>query len=105
VGDTTHGAQVWRASRDGFRFFRELPANARTAGGEQERLGFQPPLVPAPPQTIRAVGVTVGQQVRVCRHCHADTPAFHDVTKTEFQNCTACHSRIHGSNLNRNPME
>ena len=41
----------------------------------------------------------------LCLECHTDTPSFHDVTKTEYQNCTVCHSRIHGSNLSRKLLE
>lgn len=37
----------------------------------------------------------------LCLECHADTPSSHDVTKSRYQNCTVCHSQIHGSNLNR----
>ncbi len=41
-------------------------------------------------------------QVRFqCLECHTNTPSSHDQTRTRFQNCTVCHSRIHGSNLNR----
>jgi DmsE family decaheme c-type cytochrome len=46
---------------------------------------------------------------RVCLECHASTfsrlggapPAFHDLRSTRFQNCTICHSRIHGSYVSR----
>ena len=37
----------------------------------------------------------------LCLECHANTPPSHDLTKSRYQNCTVCHSRIHGSNLNR----
>lgn len=37
----------------------------------------------------------------LCLECHTDTPRFHDLSKAQFQNCTLCHSRIHGSNLDR----
>lgn len=45
----------------------------------------------------------------LCLECHADTPgilgpeppAFHDIRQPRFQNCTTCHVRIHGSNVNR----
>ena len=45
-------------------------------------------------------------QVRfLCLECHADTPSFHDLTQATYQNCTVCHNRIHGSNLNRTFLE
>ncbi len=52
----------------------------------------------------------------VCLECHANLPtptgtiqgnlgkvpfAFHDISSPRFQNCTACHSKIHGSYTNR----
>ena len=37
----------------------------------------------------------------LCLECHSNTPSFHDLTQTLFQNCTVCHSRVHGSNLSR----
>lgn len=37
----------------------------------------------------------------LCLECHASTPSSHDLTQTEYQDCTVCHSQIHGSNLNR----
>lgn len=45
----------------------------------------------------------------LCLECHADTPgilgpeppAFHDLRTARFQNCTTCHVKIHGSNVNR----
>jgi predicted CXXCH cytochrome family protein len=48
-------------------------------------------------------------QVRqLCLECHSNTgaigipntPNFHNQTTTRFQNCTTCHVKIHGSNLN-----
>ena len=56
------------------------------------------------------------QEVRfVCLECHANTPttaissstlggvppAFHDLRSPQFQNCTVCHVKVHGSNVNR----
>lgn len=48
----------------------------------------------------------VGQ---LCLECHAGSmstlggvpPAFHDLRSARFQNCTVCHSKIHGSFINR----
>ncbi len=57
------------------------------------------------------------QEVRfVCLECHANLPitvparpvmgvvppAFHDIRNPAFQNCTACHQKIHGSHVDRN---
>jgi len=44
-----------------------------------------------------------------CLECHtnslttlgASPPAFHDLRSPRFQNCTSCHWKIHGSNINR----
>lgn len=45
-------------------------------------------------------------QVRfLCLECHANTPSFHDLSEPLYQNCTACHSRVHGSNLSRQLFE
>jgi predicted CXXCH cytochrome family protein len=47
-------------------------------------------------------------QVRqLCLECHSnifaigapDTPSFHNQATVRFQNCSTCHSRIHGSNV------
>jgi DmsE family decaheme c-type cytochrome len=46
---------------------------------------------------------------QLCLECHANTPgifgpeppAFHDIRNPRFQNCTSCHVKIHGSNVNR----
>jgi DmsE family decaheme c-type cytochrome len=54
----------------------------------------------------------------VCLECHANIPStftgiptktlgsippsFHDINQPQFQNCTVCHVKIHGSNLDRN---
>ena len=55
------------------------------------------------------------QEVRfTCLECHANTPAtsaasqtlggvppsFHDLRSPQFQNCTICHVKVHGSNVN-----
>ena len=45
---------------------------------------------------------------QLCLECHStigsergapNTPTFHNVTTTKFQNCTTCHVKIHGSNV------
>lgn len=56
------------------------------------------------------------QEVRfTCLECHANTPAtmaasgtlggippaFHDLRSPQFRNCTLCHVKVHGSNVNR----
>ena len=56
------------------------------------------------------------QEVRfVCLECHANTPAtaatshtlggvppaFHDLRSPQFQNCTVCHVKVHGSNVSQ----
>lgn len=46
---------------------------------------------------------------RVCLECHFSTfsrlggapPAFHDLRSARYQNCTICHSKIHGSHVSR----
>ena len=58
----------------------------------------------------------IRQEVRfVCLECHANTPttaaasktlggvppAFHDLRSPQFQNCTVCHVKVHGSNVNQ----
>lgn len=49
-------------------------------------------------------------QVRfLCLECHtgapgilsSQPPAFHDTRSARFQNCTSCHVKIHGSNIDR----
>jgi DmsE family decaheme c-type cytochrome len=56
------------------------------------------------------------QEVRyVCLECHANLPfanktgtigvvppAFHDLRLPQFQNCTVCHQKVHGSHVDRN---
>lgn len=45
----------------------------------------------------------------LCLECHTLTPAtlggpppaFHDLRNPRFQNCTTCHIKVHGSNVNR----
>jgi DmsE family decaheme c-type cytochrome len=34
----------------------------------------------------------------LCLECHADVPAFHDISRSRYQNCQNCHAAIHGSN-------
>jgi DmsE family decaheme c-type cytochrome len=54
------------------------------------------------------------EQSLVCLECHANLsaatangkiggvpPAFHDLRSSRFQNCTVCHSKIHGSYVDR----
>lgn len=45
---------------------------------------------------------------QLCLECHTNvgttapnTPSFHNQATARFQNCTTCHVKIHGSNLNR----
>lgn len=51
----------------------------------------------------------------VCLECHANLPtlntsgtigvvppAFHDLRSPQFQNCTVCHQKVHGSYIDRN---
>jgi len=43
------------------------------------------------------------QDVRfLCLSCHTDTPTFHNMASSQYQQCTTCHSAIHGSNMNKN---
>ena len=41
----------------------------------------------------------------LCLSCHTDTPDFHNQADPKFRQCTACHSAIHGSNMNKLFME
>ena len=49
------------------------------------------------------------EQRFLCLECHTNSlttlggtpPAFHDLRSARFQNCTSCHSKIHGSYVNR----
>src|SRR5206468_9719742 len=55
------------------------------------------------------------QERFVCLECHANVgntsaqtktiggvpPAFHDLRSATFRNCSVCHIKIHGSNINR----
>jgi DmsE family decaheme c-type cytochrome len=41
----------------------------------------------------------------LCLECHTNTPVFHDLSQDRYRNCTACHSQVHGSNLNRHLFE
>jgi len=46
---------------------------------------------------------------QLCLECHtltpgilgSEPPAFHDIRRPRFQNCTTCHVKVHGSNVNR----
>ncbi len=40
-----------------------------------------------------------------CLECHTNTTVRHDLAQPRYQHCTVCHSRIHGSNLNRLLLE
>ena len=55
---------------------------------------------------------------QLCLECHSNLPAangtrtlgvvppaFHDLTSPRFQNCTACHQKIHGSYIDRNLLK
>lgn len=35
----------------------------------------------------------------LCLECHTNTPTFHDLSIAAFENCTSCHTAIHGSYL------
>ncbi len=49
------------------------------------------------------------QQGFLCLECHSaasgilsgQPPSFHDLRSTRFQNCSTCHLKVHGSNVNR----
>lgn len=49
------------------------------------------------------------EQRFLCLECHAGSlqtigitpPALHDLRSPRFQNCTICHSKIHGSFVNK----
>jgi DmsE family decaheme c-type cytochrome len=49
------------------------------------------------------------EQRFLCLECHsassdilgAQPPSFHDLRSPRFQNCSTCHLRVHGSNVNR----
>lgn len=44
----------------------------------------------------------VRSEVRfLCLECHGNTPRFHDLSQSRFQNCTVCHTAIHGSHMDR----
>jgi DmsE family decaheme c-type cytochrome len=57
------------------------------------------------------------QVQQVCLECHANLPinatghigvvppAFHDLRSPQFQNCTVCHQKIHGSYVDRNLLK
>ena len=34
----------------------------------------------------------------LCLECHANTPAFHDISSPRFRFCQNCHAAVHGSN-------
>jgi predicted CXXCH cytochrome family protein len=49
------------------------------------------------------------EQRFLCLECHSaapgilasQPPSFHDLRSARFQNCTTCHLRVHGSNVNQ----
>lgn len=58
--------------------------------------------------------LTRSEPNRLCLECHASLgalsgkaelggvpPAFHDLRSSRYRNCTVCHTRVHGSNVNR----
>jgi DmsE family decaheme c-type cytochrome len=54
--------------------------------------------------------LTRNTQTALCLECHSgagrlpiggETPSFHNLATARFQNCTTCHTQIHGSNLNQ----
>jgi DmsE family decaheme c-type cytochrome len=58
------------------------------------------------------------QVQQVCLECHSNLPnapaartlgvvppAFHDLRSPQFQNCTVCHQKIHGSYVDRNLLK
>lgn len=58
------------------------------------------------------------QVQQVCLECHANLPsmvtigrlgvvppAFHDLRSPQYQNCTVCHQKIHGSYVDRNLLK
>jgi DmsE family decaheme c-type cytochrome len=36
----------------------------------------------------------------LCLECHSVITRYHDLSQTRFQNCTVCHTAIHGSQVN-----
>ncbi len=38
------------------------------------------------------------QVLNLCLECHANVPAFHDLTRARFRACQSCHVAVHGSN-------
>lgn len=38
------------------------------------------------------------QVADLCLECHARVPAFHDISRARYRDCTRCHPAIHGSN-------
>ena len=49
------------------------------------------------------------QQYLLCLECHtmasgilaSQPPSFHDLRSARFQNCTTCHLKVHGSNVDK----
>ncbi len=38
----------------------------------------------------------------LCLECHSRVPAFHDLSRARYRDCTRCHAEVHGSN--RSPV-
>ncbi len=55
----------------------------------------------APHGSVNRYLLRYQDQKALCLECHAETPAFHNVSTPRFANCTTCHTQIHGSYLNR----
>ncbi len=69
-----------------------------------------PFIFPHPPERVEGCGschmshgagnpflLTRANITQLCLECHADTPAFHDLSQSRYRSCTACHSAVHGS--------
>jgi DmsE family decaheme c-type cytochrome len=41
----------------------------------------------------------------LCLECHGDVPRFHNLSTPRFQNCTVCHTAIHGSHVDAKFMK
>ncbi|MGC8763200.1 MAG: cytochrome c3 family protein, partial [Acidobacteriota bacterium] len=42
------------------------------------------------------------QVADLCLECHSRVPAFHDLSRGKYRDCTRCHAEVHGSN--RSPV-
>lgn len=43
--------------------------------------------------------------LELCLECHSDVPAFHDLSRARYQDCTSCHFAIHGSSRDPNLIQ